>query len=747
MFDFIYGIGFDDYVIYDIETYPNIFTFAAINNRSKQKYIFEISDRRNDFNELVSFIKAANQYSCKFVGFNNLHFDYPVMHELLNKFDGEWYDVSSIYAKAMSIIKSDWNNRFAHTIYEDHHLFYNIDLLKIHHFDNQARATSLKKLEFAMRMNNVEDLPFDVGIDLNDQQKDTLIEYNHHDCKATDLFFEQSKKQIDFRNHLTKTYGRDFTNFNDTKIGKDYFITELEKTTPGCCYVTVDGKKKKVQTVRDIIHVKDVVFDYINFNNPIFKRLLDWFKDFSLTETKGVFEYIDVPYDMAVNMDKTKIKVFGLDQDNIPKMLKTEKYEKWKSPRLERLINNGVPFQDCFEDMEDQIFIDQYKFISGKKDEGGLNCIVNGFQFDFGTGGIHGSVTKRKILNSENSIIIDIDVKSYYPNIAIQNKLHPAHLGQTFCSIYESLFKQRLAAQKASQQEISDMLKLALNGVYGDSNSAYSPLYDPQYTMAVTINGQLMLCMLAEALMQLESLELLQINTDGLTVKLPMEYRDWLMNVCKWWESITKLTLEYAEYDAMYIRDVNNYLAVYANTGDEKKYKRKGAYEFDRQWHQNHSHLVVAKAANAYLTENIDIETFIVGHVDVYDFMILGKVPGNSYLELDKQKVSSTVRYYISDDGGKLEKVMPPTGEIGKYKRKSGITNEFYETILAEVGDNHDERIHTKNKSTYEYTRTELQAGCKVTLCNNMTGVDVFSNIDYQWYIDEATKLVQLSGE
>jgi len=52
------------------------------------------------------------------------------------------------------------------------------------------------------------------------------------------------------------------------------------------------------------------------------------------------------------------------------------------------------------------------------------------------------------------------------------------------------------------------MLKLALNGTFGDSNNIYSVFYDPQFTMAITVNGQLMLCMLAERLMTIPGLAL-----------------------------------------------------------------------------------------------------------------------------------------------------------------------------------------------------------------------------------------------
>ena len=89
------------------------------------------------------------------------------------------------------------------------------------------------------------------------------------------------------------------------------------------------------------------------------------------------------------------------------------------------------------------------------------------------------------------------------------------------------------------------------------SNESTSWLYDPKCTYTTTINGQLMLTMLAEKLMNIPDSTLIQINTDGLTLKLKKEYESMYYDICKEWESITKLQLEYAYYSKMMIRDVN----------------------------------------------------------------------------------------------------------------------------------------------------------------------------------------------
>src|SRR5690606_17958830 len=561
MTDFLFGIPHRQDIGYDIETYPNVFTFTAKTVDKSQRWRFELSDRRQDLHLLRLFLQRLADAECRMVGFKNIDFDYPVVNSI---WQNHCITVDVIYNKAMSIIRAPDHAKFSHLVPEWQHVVPQIDLYKIHHFDNKARATSLKVLEFNMRLSRVEDLPFDVGINLTPEQIDVLLDYNEHDVDSTIDFYHESLGQIRFREELTAKYGTNFMNFNDTKIGKQYFIMKLEEVTPGICYTRDNGRREPRQTTRNSINLDDVILPYVRFERPEFQRILEWFKSQVITETKGVFTDV--------------------------------------------------------------------------------SCVVDGFQFDFGTGGIHGSVDSVIKVSDEDWIIEDWDVASYYPNLAIVNRFHPAHLGEQFCDIYQEMYEQRKQYKKGTAENA--MLKLALNGVYGDSNNQYSPFYDPQYTMSITVNGQLLLCMLAEQLMKLSQLEMVQINTDGLTIRYPRVHREWVHQVAAWWQALTKLELEHVEYKKMAIRDVNNYLAVTV----DGKVKRKGAYEYQLGWHQNHSALVVPKAAEAALLNGEDIATFITGHDDVMDFMLRTKAPRGSMMEWGGTRVPNVVRYYISTD-------------------------------------------------------------------------------------------------
>jgi hypothetical protein len=383
----------------------------------------------------------------------------------------------------------------------------------------------------------------------------------------------------------------------------------------------------------------------------------------------------------------------------------------------------------------------------------GLNCTVDGFTFDFGSGGIHGSISSQVVCSDDDYIIEDWDVASYYPNLAIANRLYPEHLSDQFCDIYEDVFNQRRQFKKGTVENA--MLKLALNGVYGDSNNKYSPFYDPQYTMSITINGQLLLCLLAQFLMKVQNLQMIQINTDGLTVKYPRVMKDYVHSVCHWWEGFTKLELENVEYSRMFVRDVNNYIGEYT----DGKVKRKGAYEYEVEWHKDHSALIVPKAAEAVLVHGRDLHEFIYNHNDDFDFMLRAKVGRADKLMLNgSTELQRITRYYVAQDGGSLTKVSPPAKDykVGQWRRANGLTDSFYHSVCAELrnrpsGDNvtdvlgmpWDERIHTKSMTKYGTRTTAICKGYKVGICDNVEDFSR-SNLNYDYYIVEATKLIEV---
>ena len=683
--------------IYDLETYPNIFSCTAIDNEGNNSIAFECSTRRNDAAELFDWLDQRRRKKDRLVGFNNLGFDYPILHDLLSVRDkavivsGKAVAIRA-YKKAQALIREQ--DGFAKTIKTSDEHVKQVDLYKIYHFDNKARSTSLKMLEFNMKSDNIEDLPYPVGTELSDDQMDVLLKYNMHDVKQTLAFYNHSRELIKFREELTEKYSRSFLNHNDTKIGKDYFIMRLEEQMPGSCYVRNGGSFKINQTKRSVINIKDCLFNYYDFQRPEFQLVLEWFAKQSITETKGVFSEIEEHDlgDLAAYADMTTVK----------KKFKTEPTEE---ELAEFKLEQPLGWVEKNELKAKKKGVAQYSYWKCWKSADTLNVKVGGFRFDFGTGGIHGSVESSITSSDDEHCIVDADVASMYPNIAIANRAYPEHLSEKFCDIYQDVYEQRKSYAKGTAENA--MLKLALNGVYGDSNNKYSPFYDPQYTMTITINGQLSLCLLAEKLMCIEDLSIIQINTDGVTVKLPRDKRDQYDSICDAWQKQVGLQLDYAEYTKMIIRDVNNYIAVYT----DGKVKRKGAYQYEGLgWHQDQGGLVIPMAVEAAMLHGVSVADFVRSHKNKYDFLLRTKVPRSSKLvmvmddgtEVQQQNIC---RFYACNAGGSLVKIMPPLTEEAE-PRRIGIGEGFGMWTCNDI--------------------------------NNFTWKDV----DYKYYIDAAEKLV-----
>ena len=610
---------------YDIETYINAFTIVIKHVDNPQwVWRYQISPWQNDIVDIKKTFERLHLNKDTLVGYNNIAFDYPIVHWILQQTNPT---AKEIYDVAQAVIDASNKNQFKHkySVWDSDWYVNQLDLLKVHHFDNKARMTSLKDLEFVMRSEDLMDLPYSPHEELTLSQAAEVLTYNEHDVDKTIQFFHKSTDAIESRRVLSEKFNYNFMNCSDAKIGKQYFINRLSETMPGF--------DKKAQTKRpDGINLGECVFDYIRFERPEFQKVLDDIRNTHITNTKG-----------------------------------------------------GVSWK----------------------------CDVDGFHFDLALGGIHGSIESASAYSTTEQIIVDLDVTSYYPSMAIANDLYPEHLGKEFCTIYQDVKNQRLQYAKGTPENA--MFKLALNAVYGDSNNKYSCFFDPKYTMTITINGQLMLCMLAEQLMKHPQLQMIQINTDGLTVKLPRDDVPWLEGVKTWWEQLTGLELEQVIYKSMHIRDVNNYIAV----GEDGKIKRKGAYEYKLAYHQNQSALVVPKAAEAALVHGVDIREFIHNHDEPLDFLIRAKVPRSTKLNLvdtyaeemkenpgKRTQIQRISRVHIAKNGQYLEKVMPP---------------------LAKKPD--------------EWRHLSMLKGWKVAVCNNLKLFDP-GNIDKNWYVREAEKLV-----
>jgi hypothetical protein len=390
------------------------------------------------------------------------------------------------------------------------------------------------------------------------------------------------------------------------------------------------------------------------------------------------------------------------------------------------------PFKKVLEDISNA----EVDATHGSKDKFEYSFTYKDVPIDLGLGGIHGCIKSGIYESNEEYMILDIDASSYYPNLAIQNNTKPEHLGDSFLKVYNNLYQERKTIDKKDPRNY--VYKIVLNSCYGLSKEFNSYIYDPKFTYTITINGQLSLLMLTEMLGEfVKDLTLLQLNTDGISIKFKRKDLDRVKKICGQFEKVSKQTLEYAEYKKMVIVDVNNYLAVttYSQIKDDEKanikavdiynklkakdpatvkeedgkyfirsIKKKGLFETELDYHKNPSFLIIPKALSEVFINGGDYKEFINKHDDIYDFCGGVKVKSNFTLNLYRavngflkpEKQQKVTRFYASNDGGFLFKDFDDGRIVGVLAKKK-----------VEVMNNYDDKhLHNINREFY-ITKTE----------------------------------------
>ena len=597
--------------VYDIETLASCFTYTALNIDTQEVVQYVIHKDKSDWDNLIKHLK-----SCKGqIGFNNINFDYPVLHFMLTRINSSHsreFTIREIHNEATRIIEEQNQKNFVTSvsIKQDEVLIPQLDLFKIWHYNNKARSTSLKSLEISMNYPNVMEMPIDhKRTDIVIDEVVAILKYNLNDVLATYEFYKKSLDKIQLRKSLIEQFQIPCLNWSDSRIGEQLILKlYCDKTNSNPWDV------KKMRTHRSSINLNECILPYIKFNFEGFNNLLSNLKSKTIKETKGS-------------------------------------------------IAESV--------------------------------IYKGFKYDYGTGGIHGCIKPGVYESNEDYIIIDADVASLYPSLSITNGFYIEHLGKEFVEVYQSIINMRIEAKKAKNMVLSDGFKLAANSVYGKSNDVNSFLYDPKFTMCITLNGQLLLTMLAEELVdRIKDTTVLQINTDGITLKIPNNQHsiNAYYNICKNWEQLTKLTLEYVEYSKMVIRDVNNYLAVTTNS----KVKYKGAFEVDKvvgsepAYHKDNSFRIIPYALSEFFVKGIPIKDTIINHTNIYDFCGRQKFGRDSYGQTHELAYENNepyekttiqqknVRYYISNKGASFIKYYSKgTSEVINKDYQVTIFNDY----------------------------------------------------------------------
>jgi len=276
----------------DYETMINCFVgvFQHYKDNSVRK-IFVINKDQNDFAEFVKFLKECKDKKQWHISYNGLEFDSQITehvirkHGSLSKLPGEEI-AGKLYEYAQDIISRKDRGEFV-----EYPLFKlsirQIDLFKLNHWDNRAKSSSLKWVQYAMDWENVEEMPYHHTQPVtNDHELKMIVNYCINDVLSTKQILEHSKEQIKLRQVLTKEYDIDLYSASEPRISKELFLYFLQKKTG-----IEKAELKRLRTPRTHIVLGDVILPYVKFETPEFQRALDFFRKTVITSTKDGFKY------------------------------------------------------------------------------------------------------------------------------------------------------------------------------------------------------------------------------------------------------------------------------------------------------------------------------------------------------------------------------------------------------------------------------------------------------------------------
>jgi hypothetical protein len=631
----------------DIETLFCIIDLGFYDPDEAKWYEFEISEDRNDLSAFAKFYARGNwDY---IVYYNGVAFDAQVIQYILNTWE-RWYDLSNmeivgrIYEFVQDLI-DDQKYNLALPYKESQFEIPVIDVFTVLGLNAEQRYTSLKKCEFQLDMPSVEEMPIHHSTKHLDRAgKEEVKSYRRTDIRATHVLLNlvlgnteheiyKNNNQLELRASIEEEFGLPCRNYSDIKIG-DELIKKYYAEATG---VEIKALPRK-GFFRKEIRLKHCIPSYVKFKTKALQDLL-----------KQTKETIIYP------------------------------------------------------------FVKKELFKGKKQKEFELNLTFHGRKYTLARGGLHADQSN-EIWESKNGYFIeDHDVASYYPRIIINNQYFPFHLGKEMLRVYEQLYNKRVALKPLAKKDkkvkgVVEAIKLSLNSVFGKMGNTDSWLYDAQTMYSITLTGEFTLLMLIE-MFEEAGIRVISCNTDGVTTYFREDQRELQNSILKEWQEMTNFEIETVPFNKFWYSTVNDYIAEKCFFDDEvKRYmygkpgdiKKKGDFITDFELFKNKSYRILPLSWEAHFKYATDPIEFIREHKNVYDFCIMAKATGNTWMEeqweedgrIVTKEHKKLVRYYLSNSGREL------------YKRGIGTTGKrmnVRSNAPNELGDIH---VHYFNQAT-----------------------------------------------
>jgi hypothetical protein len=367
---------------------------------------------------------------------------------------------------------------------------------------------------------------------------------------------------------------------------------------------------------------------------------------------------------------------------------------KFKTPQFQQVLQWYKNLELTVEDA-DEAFNDKTEELEeGVQETYKKTVVLNKLAHTFALGGVH-SVNKPAVYTATDEWhLIDVDVESYYPSLALAFRFGPMGFIDAFLEVMQFLKDGRVIAKKNGDKLKNETYKLALNSILGNLKNKYSEYYGPQANVGICVNGQLMIAMLIEDC-ELEGIECISSNTDGATFRIHESKLELFRQLCDVWSKLTQMKLEETIYEKMVIYAVNDYIAFkkgYSEVRDKiefidpyttihnpehaslellgKYVKEKGMFITVPRLGKGLDALIIPKALQNYYGKGIPINKTIQDAISIWDFIKFQKIGKQYDVIWNEQEQQHINRFYVSKKGAYLYK----RKFVEKYNKKSGRT-------------------------------------------------------------------------
>lgn len=675
---------FSDCVDNDGKAIPLVdkLTIAEIKQRletiPKKRFVL-YEDNDTDLFSLLYWLQQKADY----FGYNNRKYDRLMLSALLmyyNQFDKPSKLITFLYETSQRVIRSSnndtlWTDNFTSLILRNNVAFRDLDLFQIFRLDHYHK--SLKQTSINIKWYNLKEYTMPPIGDLD--------RHYYHERLPEAKGMTDRELNIHYRNvferFIPKEYLNEMADYNDNDV---YIVAELIRMNQEEVLlryrISEEYKVDVYSASRSTIADKVIVKLYSKFTGLHPKAFID---------TKTI---------------RRKILVSEILSDKIA----------FSTPELNDILS-GI----------------RSLTLKGEKGEFDREFTFMGTSYTIATGGLHSNEIPAVYVENSDSIIVDRDVASYYPNMIRSLKVCQKHLiPKAWFRIADTIVDERLEHKHLAKDKSLDVmerdkhataaacLKIVANaGIFGKMGSEKSFLCDKKAMYQVTINGQLFLLMLIEKL-ELAGIHVISANTDGIVTIVPRELEQTADDICHWWEKHLGLELEFTYYTKYVTEGVNSYLTV--KRGGSSKFKgRMNPKMFLEDLSKGYNSPIVAKCVTEYFINGTPVMETLRNAKSILDFCRTQNVNHKYRLEfthvvdgkIRTDVVQRNTRFYISSTGGTLMKV------------ESMGWNE------------HNEE---------QVKKSSLCAGQRVSICNTVDDTDISElNVNYLYYYNEAMAIIE----